>query len=378
MLSAAFDVTAQSAIVIDAASGKVLWEKNADQSMYPASTTKIMTGLLLVENCLPTDVIVAPADIEKTKEASMHLKPGEKVLAKDMLYALMLRSANDGAMAIANHISGSVPAFADLMNKRAKELGCTNTHFHNPNGLNDDLHTTSAHDLARIAREAMTLPWFREVVKCQKYRIERSINVHDRWMNNHDKWLKKDVTAEGIKTGYTVPAGRCFVGAATREDFRVITVVMKSKDWQKDNAALVDYAYQQFDKSEPLPQGSLVESTPVPGGAGSVALVTGQDSFVVARPGSLPAMRKVELRPDLKAPVEKGSRMGDLVITDADGFEQRVPLVAQSAVSMAPLAAATSGGTPWLWGGGLCVGVYLIRRRARRIKPYAPTAPRPY
>ena len=155
-LCEAWDVSAKSAVAIVASSGKVLWSKNANASMYPASTTKIMTGLLLVEKCLPSDIITAPPDIETVKEATMHLKPGEKITAHDMLYALMLRSANDGAYATAIHISGSVSAFAKLMNERARQIGCTNTHFNNPNGLNDILHTTTAHDLALMARAGIS------------------------------------------------------------------------------------------------------------------------------------------------------------------------------------------------------------------------------
>jgi len=166
------DITAKSGIAIDAASGKVLWDKDAETPMFPASTTKIMTGLLLVEHCRPSDIIVAPADVEKVKEASMHLKPGERVTAHDMLYALMLRSANDGCYAVAVHISGSVEGFSKLMNDRAKQIGCTHTRFHNPNGLNDPEHMTSAHDLALIARAAMRYPEFREAV--------RNVQVPDR------------------------------------------------------------------------------------------------------------------------------------------------------------------------------------------------------
>ncbi len=160
-----YDVSAKSAIIIDAGSGKVLWSKNAESSMFPASTTKIMTALLLIEHCKMTDMITAPADIEKVKEASMHLKPGEQVSVHDMLYALMLRSANDGCYAVATHISGSVEEFSKLMNLRARQAGCTHTHFHNPNGLNDRDHTTTAHDLALMGRAADAV---RSVQGCRK------------------------------------------------------------------------------------------------------------------------------------------------------------------------------------------------------------------
>ena len=200
-------VGALSATAIDAASGKVLWSKDPDAPRFPASTTKIMTGLLLAERLKPTDTITAPWDVALVKESSMHLKPFERLSARDMLTALMLRSANDGCYAVAVRLAGSVDKFADMMNARAKEIGCTGTHFHNPNGLNDPQHYTTAHDLALIGREAMRNPLFASVVKTYKARIDRSINVKDEWMVNHDKRLLKDPTCDGIKTGWTVPAG---------------------------------------------------------------------------------------------------------------------------------------------------------------------------
>src|SRR5580704_7917858 len=167
------DVTAPSAIVISAETGQVLWSKDADTPRYPASTTKIMTALLLIERCKPDEIITAPKGIKTVGESSMHLEEGEQITAHDMLYALLLRSANDGCVAVADHISGSVPAFVAMMNARALELGCTHTHFDNPNGLNDTKHWTTAHDLALIAREAMTHPEFRDAAKTKKYQIHR-------------------------------------------------------------------------------------------------------------------------------------------------------------------------------------------------------------
>jgi len=205
------DVTAASAIVVDADSGKVLYSKNADVPRYPASTTKVMTGLLLAENTEPEDTIVAPSDVEVVTGSKMHLKAGEEVSAHDMLYALMLRSANDGCYAVAMHLAGSVPAFSKMMNQRAQELGCTHTHFHNPNGLNDKEHLTTAHDLAIIAREAMKNERFADAVGTTEYTISRNINQEDTLMVNKDKLLLWDSSAEGIKTGWTIPAGHCFV-----------------------------------------------------------------------------------------------------------------------------------------------------------------------
>ena len=201
----AMDISAKSAIIIDAGSGKVLWERDADVLRYPASTTKIMTGMLLLERCLPDDLITAPVGIDKVPPSSMHLKPNEQVSAKDMLYALMLRSANDGAVAVADHVSGSIPAFAELMNERAREIGCRSTHFHNPNGLNDPEHVTTARDLAMIAREAMKYEAFREVVRTRKYQIQRTINQKDLFMVTRNRWLYKDSTADGKLLAESAP-----------------------------------------------------------------------------------------------------------------------------------------------------------------------------
>ena len=366
------DITAKSAIAIDAASGKVLWDKSAEASMFPASTTKVMTGLLLVEHCRPTDVITAPADIEKVKESSMHLKPGERVSAHDMLYAMMLRSANDGCYAVATHISGSVEAFSKLMNDRAKQIGCTHTHFHNPNGLNDPQHTTSAHDLALIAAEAMKYKEFRDAVKTYKYEITRSINTHDRVMINHDKLLKKDPSAEGIKTGYTVPAGHCFVGSSTRNGFRVITVVMKSQHWQKDDEDLMSWSFQHFEKKEKLGAGEVVGKVHVAGSSiSAIPVALAQPAYTLGPVGENPARATEEVvpLPKLQAPIKKGDHVGDLVLKDADGFVQKVPVVAQADVPKEGIVSSVqsgSSGSRVLFGGMLLLGVYFARNRGKR------------
>lgn len=366
---------AQSAIAIDAASGKVLWSKNPDVPRYPASTTKIMTGLLLAEHLKPDEIVTAPWDVTLVKESSMHLKPFEKLTAKDMLTALMLRSANDGCYAVAIRLAGSVDKFSDMMNARAKEIGCTGTHFHNPNGLNDPLHVTTARDLALIGREAMKNPLFASVVKTYKAHIDRSINKKDEWMTNHDKRLLKDPTCDGIKTGWTIPAGKCFVGSATRDGWRTITVVLKAKDWQKDTADLTDWAFARYGRRDRFEAGQTVADVPIVGGtAASVAVAPERAAYNLVVRGSAPnaSSHTLVLDPGLKAPIAKGQRLGDLVLRDADGFEQKVPLLAQCDVPAAPSVVArvgNAGGTPTskLWiGGGLLGGWALMRSRSRR------------
>ena len=364
--------TALSAIAIDAASGKVLWSKDPDTARFPASTTKIMTGLLLAEHCKPDDVIVAPWDVTLVKESSMHLKPKERVKAKDMLAALMLRSANDGCYAVAVQLAGSVAKFADMMNERARQIGCTGTHFHNPNGLNDPEHYTTARDLALIGREAMKNPLFASIVKTYKIRIERSINTKDTWMVNHNKLLSKDVTVDGIKTGWTVPAGRCFVGSTTRDGWRAITVVMKAKDWQKDTESLNDWVFARYGRRDKFEPGQVVAEVPVAGGSrASVPVVTDRPAYNLVVRGSAPDASHWQVVPvaGLTAPVAHGQQVAELVLTDGDGFEQRVPLLAQSDVEATPMArvahTAQGGGGMWI-GGSLLLGAMAMRSRGRR------------
>ena len=368
-------VKAESAIVMDAGTGKVLFSKNPNLPLFPASTTKIMTALLLIEHCQPDDLITAPADIEKIKEASLHLKPGEKLKMKDMLYAILLRSANDACYAVAVHVAGSVPKFAEMMNERAKLIGCTGTHFHNPNGLMDTEHKTTALDLALMGREAMKNPMFRETVKTYKKQISRSINWQDTWMTNHNKLLIHDKTADGIKTGYTKPAGNCYVGSATRNGFRIITSLMKSDkaSWQKDHLDMLDWAFANFTKASEISAGP-VGAVSVNGATNPVPVSIRENAYVLVRKGldqAPPAMR-LEANSTVELPIKAGQEIGVLKIEDADGFVQHRPIFADQDVSASVIATATKTGGK---GFGFVVGAgaigflaYLMREKAKRIE----------
>lgn len=362
-------MSAEGATAVDAASGKVLWSRNANEPLYPASTTKIMTALLLLEKCKPDEVITAPRDVESVREATMHLRPGEKVRAKDMLYALMMRSANDGCYAVACHISGSVHGFAALMNARAKELGCTHTHFDNPNGLNDRMHYTTAHDLALIATEAMKHQAFREAVGTERIKINRGTNWQDLVMVNHNKLLFHDPSCDGIKTGWTIPAGHCFVGSANRDGWRVITVVLKSKHWQNDTENMFNWAYGTFRRQLAVTAGEVVAQAKVEGGvAAQVPVQAATNAYALVTKGSTTAATRIDIPDKLTAPVSRLQKVGDIVIRDSDGFERKVDLVATTDVAtIAPaIPVRTPGSTRWLLGGGALVGAIVYRGRSRR------------
>jgi len=244
LLGATLDIGASTGIIIDAESGTVLWERDCHRRMFPASTTKIMTALLVVEGTTPDENIVAPTDVRKIRESSLHLLPKEKLTADDLLKGILLRSGNDAAYTAAIHVAGSKEKFAAIMNDRAQELGCEDTHFTNPNGLHDANHYTTAFDLAIMARAAMKYDWFRSTVGMRAATIARTKNTKDTYLTNHNTWLGLDARALGVKTGYTSQAGHCFVGCAEQNGRTIITVQMKnSKDWVQDQVKMVDWAF---------------------------------------------------------------------------------------------------------------------------------------
>ncbi len=163
------EIKAASAVVMDAATGEVLYAKNPHVRRPNASTTKIMTAILMIEKCRMTDTITASKNVSETPFTSLHLKEGEKILAKDLLVGMLVRSANDAAVAVAEHVAGSVPAFVNMMNRKAAQIGCEDTHFVTPNGLYDKDHYSSAYDLCLMARYALQYPLFNEAVNTRKY-----------------------------------------------------------------------------------------------------------------------------------------------------------------------------------------------------------------
>ena len=328
-------ITAKSAIVMDADSGRVLYGKNIHTSRYPASTTKILTALLLLENTRDEEMLSAPDDTEEVTGSSLHLKPGEYVSAKEMLYALLLRSANDGAYATALKIAGSEEKFAELMNRRASEIGCRNTRFFTPHGLNHDYHLTTAYDLALIAKEAVKHARILEVASTREHWITRSINDKDLLLINNNKLLAKRPEFKGLKTGWTVPAGRCFVGYAEYDSVmpssfgkeRYISVVLGSRDWQTDTTALVDWAARKFE----LSTVRFLESRDW-----SIPAIRGRESKAYLRVQSPPFLMSLAdyqtaevVRPaSLMAPVQAGKVIKGTAIELANG--ELIPVHASS------------------------------------------------
>src|ERR1700740_1954838 len=218
-------LAAQSAALVYSYSGEFLYTKNPDAKEYPASSTKILTALIVIEaGNLDQIVTVAPADI-KVEPRSLDLKPGQQFTRRQLLFGMLLKSANDVAMCLARDNAGSVPAFAEKMNLRAAELGATSSHFVNPHGLHDPNHYTTAHDLVLIARAAMQQPLFRQVVSTIYY-TWRTPTGQVEELRNHNRLLRHFAGCNGLKTGYTRPAQQVLVSSALRGGHEVISVVL--------------------------------------------------------------------------------------------------------------------------------------------------------
>lgn len=244
-------VAAQAACLIDAQSGAVLFEKNSSVMLPMASTTKIMTALVVLET-LPLDAVVTvPAEAVGVEGSSLYLKEGEQLTVETLLYGLLLESGNDAAHTLAVACSGDTRSFAERMNGKAKELGLHSTHFVNPHGLTAEGHYTTAYELARITAEAMKNETFRTIVSTQKKLAPDTQGEQTRVFYNHNKMLRLYKDIVGVKTGYTKAAGRCLVTAASVDEERLFIAVTLNDgaDWA-DHRALHDFAGAHFDTVE--------------------------------------------------------------------------------------------------------------------------------
>lgn len=253
-------ISAQSAILTDGITGRVLYEKDADRRSLIASTTKIMTALLVCENCNVLDIVEVPPQAVGVEGSSIYLREGEKITVQELLYGMMLCSGNDAATALAIHCAGSVEAFSAQMNEKARLLGMSGTHFANPHGLDAAQHYSTARDLAILARYAMENALFAQTVATKTTRIGTRV------FTNHNKLLWRVDGAQGVKTGYTRAAGRILVSAARRQGRRLIAVTINDADDWSDHAALYERGFSAFALQKLFTRGQTVGTLPVFGG----------------------------------------------------------------------------------------------------------------
>ncbi len=278
------NVSAHAALLMESESGDILFAKNADEPMLIASTTKILTALLVLENCGLDELVTIEPSWAAVEGSSMYLEAGESYRVEELLYGLMLASGNDAAVALACHAAGSVEAFAALMNDKAAAIGCRNAHFVNPNGLDDDAHYASASDLALITREALKNEQFCAIVS------RKNATVGGQSYQNHNKLLSMYEGVFGVKTGYTKAAGRSLVSCCERGGMTLVCVTLSAPDDWQDHMSLYDWGYEHYERrglSKPV-------SLPVPligGYEETAALVPAQELSFCCPRGAEPTLR---------------------------------------------------------------------------------------
>ena len=327
-------ISASSAVLMDASSGAILASLSPDKRMPMASTTKIMTALVALESCELSKTVEIPQGAVGVEGSSIYLYAGEKLTMEDLIYAMLLESANDAAAAIAIEIGGSIENFADIMNSKAESLGLKNTHFTNPHGLDDAEHYTTARELGIIACEAMKNEKFAEIVSTYKKTIPLNETEGIRLLINHNKLLKNYDGAIGIKTGYTKKSGRCLVSAAERDGLKLICVTLSAPDDWNDHKALLDYGFKNYESSVICKAGEIEKLLPIINGDKEYVTVTNIEEVRMTLPKSAANLEcKVEIRNFEFAPIVKGEKLGRLLFSFDGVILCEVPLVAKYEVS---------------------------------------------
>ena len=312
----AAECSAKAALVMECATGTVLYEKNADLSLPEASTTKIMTALLVLENTSPDATVTVSPAAASVEGSQIGLAEGDTLSVRDLLYVLMLKSGNDAAVALAEHVDKSTDAFAARMNEKAARLGMVNSHFANPHGLPDDTHYTTARDLAILTAYALENPAFRQLVGTRKV----TLDYHRLTIANSNRLLDSCDGVCGVKTGFTKKAGRCLVSAATRNGITLVCVTLNDPDDWDDHAALYDACFPRVDRYLLMPAKTSRLAVPAAGGKSDGILTNASALYGICIDG-VPVTGTVRenLPPVLFAPAPAYRRWGFLSLETADG-----------------------------------------------------------
>ena len=335
----------------DPVSGKVFYEKNAHEKMYPASTTKILTALLVLENCDPEDIVTVSQraiDLRPAGYQSANLRAGEKLSVYTLLQALLIPSANEAAYALAEHVSGSIEAFAALCNERASELGCENLHFVNPNGVHSEDHYCTAYDLYLIAKECRKYDVFNEITAAQSFTVPAT-DIHpaaDRKYTNTNELLLPSSKyyrsyCSGIKTGHTAAAGECLVSSSCNDNLNLICVVIGGKIYGgvnerfSDTVKLLDYVYDNYSYKKIAAGGKLIRQVNIDNAVSDIILQADITTVAPAETGEDNVETEIDLPGEFKAPIQKNQVLGRITYK-VDGLNYSLNLVAGNEIIKKP------------------------------------------
>ena len=330
------EVSAKSAVLMDASTGQVLYQKSAFVRLPMASTTKIMTAVIAIESLdLQKEIEISPK-ATNIEGSSVYLYPNEKLTLESLLYAVLLESANDAASAIAIAVSGSIEAFADKMNEKAEQLGLCNTHFENPHGLDSEKHYTTAYDLAKLSSYALSNETFRKICSTYKKTIPLKGDEGVRVLLNHNKMLDLYQGAIGVKTGFTKKSGRCLVSAAERDGLLLVAVTLNAPNDWKDHTAMLDFGFSRYQKIIYAEKGMYSTSLPVVGGtAEKIKLVNNEELSATLTKAHGEITSRIETPRFLYAPIEKGETVGKIIVLCEGREIACCSLIAEQTVSNA-------------------------------------------
>lgn len=321
-------INARSAIVIDFETGNILYEKNAYVKRPMASTTKIMTAIVALENCSLDEDVVISGKAAHMGGSVMGIKERSTMKLKDLLYGMLLCSGNDAAVAIAEHVGGSIEGFAEMMNQKAIEIGAYSTSFSNPHGLDAENHYTTAYDLAKITRYALKNEVFNEIVRTREY------YYNGRVLKNTNEMLTEYAGADGVKTGYTGLAGRCLVTSVTKNDMRFISVVLfcDSKSLRTSSSKqILDYSFSHYGRVNLLSKGQILGSVRIKRSRTlqEIEVAVSDNLNTVIYNGQEDTLyTRVSLPEELIAPVKQGSILGTVSVYQGDKIIAETSLIA--------------------------------------------------
>ncbi len=348
------NLNSEAAILVEISTGRIIYEKNSTKKLYPASTTKILTAILVIENCNLDDLVTVRESALNnipTGYVTCNLRVGEELSVKDLLYALMIPSANDAAYVLAEYVAGSVDNFSVMMNDKAREIGCKTTHFVNPNGIHDDSHYSTAYDLYLLANYAMKNETFRNLVAVTEYTLPATEKYpsEDRILQTTNELLNKNSrnyyykNAIGIKTGYTSKAGNCLVAAASRDGLEFIAVVLNGGTTENglnsryvDSKKLFEYAYDNFTLTKIIEKGSIVQSIEVEKGTKETKFLDLiiDETITVVNNKSIDmnsVIPEINLKEIIEAPISAGDTIGTIKYK-VDDIEYSAKLLAKTNV----------------------------------------------
>ena len=343
------NVNANAALIIETNTGKVVYEKDGDEQNYPASVTKILTAILVLENCNLDDVAIASESaISQIPDGYVvaPLKVGEEMKIKDLLYALMLKSANDAAYVLAEHVGKNVDFFADMMNQKAKEIGCTGSHFVNPNGIHDERHYTTANDMYLIAKYAMKNEEFVKIVSTMEYTLPSTnkYEAEDRVMRNTNSFINPDSSfynknVRGIKTGTTAQAGNCLITDVARDGLEFITVLLGAETSSgkfSETEKMINYAYDNYTLTKIHSKGDVIKTIEIENATEetkSLNVLIDSEIIVINNKenDANKTIPNIKLNDEILAPIMAGDELGTISF-DVDGLQYDAKLIAANDV----------------------------------------------